>query len=141
MSIELHEVNDIAADEQSGFRDEIITPVKRSSKDHQDAIRRARMDPSSEEYVWVDPAVDVQKQKFPWKPVLLALFLLIIGTILTTVGAVFYAKGYEGCLSILIIGCLTFIPGAYHVWIAFQSFRGVDGYGYHQIPNPRLHVI
>ena len=39
------------------------------------------------------------------------------------------------CLFVNNTGVFTFIPGSYHTWILFQSWRGVPGYSYDQIPD------
>ena len=36
---------------------------------------------------------------------------------------------------VLIIGALMFIPGAYHVRIAYYAYKGYDGYSYDDIPE------
>ena len=36
---------------------------------------------------------------------------------------------------VLLLGALMFIPGAYHVRIAFYAFKEYDGYSYDDIPE------
>lgn len=38
-------------------------------------------------------------------------------------------------LPMLIIGAIMFVPGSYHVWIAFWAWRAAPGYSYADIPN------
>lgn len=39
----------------------------------------------------------------------------------------------ERWLSLIILGAITFIPGAYHVAIAFKAWRGDHGYSFDDI--------
>lgn len=41
----------------------------------------------------------------------------------------------ERWLSLIILGAITFIPGAYHVAIAFKAWRGDHGYSFDDIPS------
>jgi hypothetical protein len=38
-------------------------------------------------------------------------------------------------LPLLFLGALLFIPGAYHVRIAYYAYRGYHGYDFSQIPT------
>ena len=36
---------------------------------------------------------------------------------------------------LLVLGTLTFLPGAYATWAAFAAWRGILGYSYADIPK------
>lgn len=36
---------------------------------------------------------------------------------------------------VLVLGALMFIPGAYHVRIAYYAWQGVEGFKYEDIPE------
>lgn len=38
-------------------------------------------------------------------------------------------------MSLIILGAITFIPGSYHVVIAFRAWRGDAGYSFDDIPT------
>jgi len=44
-------------------------------------------------------------------------------------------EGDDRWLSMIILGSLMFIPGSYHTYIAVQTWRGVPGYHYDDIPH------
>ncbi|XP_048746843.1 transmembrane protein 230-like [Ostrea edulis] len=91
-----------------------------------------------------DGYIDLQFQrpppKAPYKAIMLATLLFSIGTVLLVVGALLLS-GYisaeysDRTWPVLIIGALMFIPGAYHVRIAYYAFKGYEGYSYDDIPE------
>ena len=36
---------------------------------------------------------------------------------------------------VIVLGALTFIPGVYHVRIAWLAYRGAPGYSFEDIPD------
>lgn len=91
-----------------------------------------------------DGYIDLQFQrpppKVPYKAILLATVLFSIGTILLVVGALLLsgnisAEYADRTWPVLIIGALMFIPGAYHVRIAYYAYKGYDGFSYDDIPE------
>lgn len=78
--------------------------------------------------------------KTPYKAILLATLLFVVGSTLIIVGAlllagVINAKYADRTWPVLILGALMFIPGAYHVRIAYYAFKGYQGYSYEDIPE------
>merc|ERR1711998_766554 len=58
-----------------------------------------------------------------WKSLLLAGFLGYVPSM------------QEGqATGMLVLGALAFLPGGYHMWIAWQAFQGKHGYSLDQIP-------
>eukprot|EP00112_Aurelia_sp_Birch-Aquarium-sp1_P006597 Seg1724.10 transcript_id=Seg1724.10/GoldUCD/mRNA.D3Y31 product="hypothetical protein" protein_id=Seg1724.10/GoldUCD/D3Y31 len=90
-----------------------------------------------------DGFVDAQFRKPPPKPptkaILLAVFLFTLGTLLLVIGSLLFT-GYidveyaDRTYPMLILGSLLFIPGFYHVRIAYYAWRGYRGYSYEDIP-------
>lgn len=91
-----------------------------------------------------DGYVDLQFQKpiprIPWKALLLAIGLFSLGSGLIIISALlmagyFDAKYGDRTWPLLILGALMFIPGAYHVRIAYYAFKGYTGYSFDDIPD------
>lgn len=79
-------------------------------------------------------------QKVPWKAVLLATLLFIGGTVLLIIGSLMVGGSIDTKYSdrmwpMIILGILMFIPGAYHVRIAYYAYRQVPGFSFDDIPE------
>lgn len=78
--------------------------------------------------------------KVPYKAIALAAFLFLIGSLLIIIGALLLA-GYiqvshpDRTVPVLIIGILVFLPGFYHLRIAYYASKGYRGYSYEDIPD------
>ncbi|XP_057519808.1 uncharacterized protein LOC130800348 [Amaranthus tricolor] len=89
-----------------------------------------------------DPRFDYTPKsldKVPWKSILLALFLLILGSLLLFL-SFFILSGHMGgersqAYGLLALGILTFLPGFYETRIAYYSWRGATGYRFAAIPD------
>ncbi|XP_071476238.1 transmembrane protein 230-like [Diadema setosum] len=78
--------------------------------------------------------------KIPWRSIGVAIILFIMGTVLLTVGALLFTgvipnDNEDRLWPIMILGVLLFIPGAYHVRLAFYAYRGYKGYSFEDIPD------
>ncbi|XP_013381000.1 transmembrane protein 230 [Lingula anatina] len=79
--------------------------------------------------------------KVPWKAISLAVVLFVVGSILLTIGALLLSgtlidqKYADRTWPVLILGLLMFIPGSYHVRLAFYAYQGYQGYSYSDIPD------
>ncbi|XP_068745362.1 transmembrane protein 230-like [Montipora capricornis] len=78
--------------------------------------------------------------KIPWKAIFLAIFLFSVGTMLLIVGSLLFTgyfdvKYADRTYPLLILGSLMFIPGFYHVRIAYYAWKGYRGYSFEDIPN------
>ncbi|XP_064465916.1 transmembrane protein 230-like isoform X2 [Ornithodoros turicata] len=91
-----------------------------------------------------DGFIDSQFQKtisrIPWKAIALATFLFVVGSLLIIIASLilsgfFDEKYYESIWPLLILGSLMFIPGAYHVRIAYYAFKNYPGYTFDDIPD------
>lgn len=91
-----------------------------------------------------DDFLDIQFQKpppkFPKKAIALATLLFIVGSILLVIGSLLLtgyidAKYGDRTWPVLILGSLMFIPGFYHVRIAYYAYKGYVGYSYDDIPE------
>ncbi|XP_041643824.1 transmembrane protein 230b [Cheilinus undulatus] len=91
-----------------------------------------------------DGYIDLQFKKpppkVPYKAIALATVLFLIGSLLIIVGALLLAGYFEVTHSdrtvpVLIIGILVFLPGFYHLRIAYYASKGYHGYSYDDIPD------
>lgn len=91
-----------------------------------------------------DDFLDIQFQKpppkFPKKAIALATLLFVVGSILLVIGSLLLtgyidAKYGDRTWPVLILGSLMFIPGFYHVRIAYYAYKGYVGYSYDDIPE------
>ncbi|CAB1319716.1 unnamed protein product, partial [Coregonus sp. 'balchen'] len=67
--------------------------------------------------------------KVPYKAIALATFLFLIGSLLITIGALLLAGYFEVTIffrtvPVLIIEILVFLPGFYHMRIAYYASKG-----------------
>ncbi|KXZ44187.1 hypothetical protein GPECTOR_71g548 [Gonium pectorale] len=94
---------------------------------------KLRLDPYSD----ADFSFGEGAARRPWKKVALAIGLLVVGTILLAVGLGLYLSGKEqsGGLPLIILGSITFLPGAYHTRIAYLAWKGYAGYSLNDIPD------
>ncbi|GBL90738.1 Transmembrane protein 230 [Araneus ventricosus] len=89
---------------------------------------------------FVDLQYQKQKSKMPWGGIILAVFLFIAGSLLITFASLLFTghldgQHTEGAWPLLILGILMFIPGVYHVRIAYLAYRGYPGYVFDDIPD------
>ncbi|XP_038641258.1 transmembrane protein 230a [Scyliorhinus canicula] len=78
--------------------------------------------------------------KIPYKAIALAVILFLIGSLLITIAALLLTGYISSSYSdttwpVLIIGILVFLPGFYHLRIAYYASRGYRGYSYDDIPD------
>lgn len=79
--------------------------------------------------------------KVPYKSILLAIALFVIGSVLLVVGSLLVAgiiipaEYADRTIPVLVLGVIAFLPGSYHTYIAWATFRRYNGYSYSDIPN------
>ena len=77
--------------------------------------------------------------KPPIKSIVLAILLFLIGSTLLTIGGLMIGGILGGdsgsAVPLLILGGITFLPGFYHVRLAFYAWKGYLGYSYRDIPG------
>ncbi|MEQ2218960.1 hypothetical protein XENOCAPTIV_010579, partial [Xenoophorus captivus] len=93
----------------------------------------------------------------PYKAIGVAIVLFLIGSLLIVFGALFLAgvikfiySVFDVCVDmdsvfcsqnpdrtipIIVIGLLVFLPGFYHLRIAYYAAKGYRGYSYDDIPD------
>lgn len=82
----------------------------------------------------------VPAQQVPWKAIFLAAMLLVAGTSLLVFGSMTMTGHIKTSYSdkvwpMVILGALMFIPGAYHVRIAYYAYKKVPGFSFDDIPE------
>ncbi|CDQ73213.1 transmembrane protein 230a [Oncorhynchus nerka] len=89
---------------------------------------------------YIDLQFKKSPPKVPYKAIALATFLFLIGSLLIVIGALLLAGSIEvshpdRTVPVLIIGILVFLPGFYHLRIAYYASKGYRGYSYDDIPD------
>lgn len=91
-----------------------------------------------------DGFIDIQFQKtltrIPKKAIALATFLFVMGSTLIILSSLIFADFFDEKYNdsrwpLLILGSLMFIPGVYHVRIAYYAYKKYPGYTYDDIPD------
>ncbi|NWX90566.1 TM230 protein, partial [Nothoprocta ornata] len=95
---------------------------------------------SSTDDGYIDLQFKKSPPKIPYKAIALAIVLFMIGTFLIIIGALLLAGyisqgGTDRAIPVLIIGILVFLPGFYHLRIAYYASKGYRGYSYDDIPD------
>ncbi|CAM4719052.1 unnamed protein product [Leuciscus chuanchicus] len=96
---------------------------------------------ASDDDGYIDLQFKKSPPKVPYKAIALATVLFLIGSILITIASLLLA-GYfqvddhrDRTIPVLIIGILVFLPGFYHLRIAYYASKGYRGYSYDDIPD------
>ncbi|CAD5110824.1 unnamed protein product [Dimorphilus gyrociliatus] len=98
-----------------------------------------RLKETSEGYV--DLRFEQQiKRPIPYRAILLAVALFTCGTFFLVIGGMLVggliAEEYKDrTWPVLFLGAIMFIPGAYHVRLAYLAYKGYDGYSFDDIPT------
>eukprot|EP01134_Creolimax_fragrantissima_P001873 CFRG1873T1 len=79
-------------------------------------------------------------QSIPFRAIGLAAALFISGFLLIVLGFMILTgyvdtKDSDRGIPLLFLGILIFIPGFYHVRIAYYAYKGYRGYSYQDIPS------
>ncbi|KAF8934368.1 hypothetical protein BGZ58_005767 [Dissophora ornata] len=88
-----------------------------------------------------DGQFEAPMPKIPWSSIILAVVLLVIGTVGLTIGSLLKVgvldspEWLDKGVPLLILGALCFIPGAYHVGLAYYAYKEYDGYSFSHIPD------
>ncbi|KAG0172846.1 hypothetical protein DFQ28_009810 [Apophysomyces sp. BC1034] len=89
---------------------------------------------SAEQFVVPEPEI-------PWKAIGLASLLFTIGSVMIAIGTLIKLGyiGEEGWndrgIPFLVLGSIMFIPGAYHLYIAYYAYYKYPGYDFSMIPD------
>uniref|UniRef100_A0A8I5YK68 Transmembrane protein 230 n=1 Tax=Pongo abelii TaxID=9601 RepID=A0A8I5YK68_PONAB len=88
----------------------------------------------------LSPGFKKTPPKIPYKAIALATVLFLIGAFLIIIGSLLLSGyiskgGADRAIPVLIIGILVFLPGFYHLRIAYYASKGYRGYSYDDIPD------
>ncbi|KAM8828735.1 transmembrane protein 230-like isoform 2-T5 [Spinachia spinachia] len=89
---------------------------------------------------YIDLQFKKSQPKVPYKAIGLAIFLFMIGSSLIIFGALLLSgtimvEHPDRTIPVIIIGVLVFLPGFYHLRIAYYAAKGYRGYSYDDIPD------
>ncbi|XP_012872061.1 PREDICTED: exocyst complex component 2 [Dipodomys ordii] len=95
---------------------------------------------SSTDDGYIDLQFKKSPPKIPYKAIALATVLFLIGAFLIIIGSLLLSGyiskgGADRAVPVLIIGILVFLPGFYHLRIAYYVSKGYRGYSYDDIPD------
>uniref|UniRef100_A0A8C9GU96 Transmembrane protein 230 n=1 Tax=Piliocolobus tephrosceles TaxID=591936 RepID=A0A8C9GU96_9PRIM len=95
---------------------------------------------SSTDGGYIDLQFKKTPPKIPYKAIALATVLFLIGAFLIIIGSLLLSgyiskEGADRAVPVLIIGILVFLPGFYHLRIAYYASKGYHGYSYDDIPD------
>ncbi|XP_004393305.1 PREDICTED: transmembrane protein 230-like [Odobenus rosmarus divergens] len=95
---------------------------------------------SSTDDGYIDLQFKKSPPKIPYKAIALATVLFFIGAFLIIIDSLlpagYISKGEaDRAVPVLIIGILVFLPGFYHLRIAYYASKGYRGYSYDDIPD------
>ena len=82
-----------------------------------------------------------EEPRIPWRAICLALFLLVVGfgllllSVLISFGFIETTQTNNQSLVLLFLGSIMFIPGFYHMRIAFYAYYRYDGFTFDKIPD------
>ncbi|XP_066991538.1 transmembrane protein 230 [Anabrus simplex] len=97
-------------------------------------------DRESRDSEFTDAQFESPPSEIPWKALILAFLLCVGGTVLLVMGSLL-VSGYFGVKysdrtwPLIIMGMIMFLPGAYHVRIAYCAYRQYPGYSFDDIPE------
>ncbi|XP_027882151.1 transmembrane protein 230-like [Xiphophorus couchianus] len=89
---------------------------------------------------YIDLQFKKSPPKIPYKAIGVAVILFLIGSLLIILGALFLAgiinvENPDRTIPVIVIGLLVFLPGFYHLRIAYYAAKGYRGYSYDDIPD------
>lgn len=95
---------------------------------------------SNDDSGFSDAQFEAPPPKIPWKAITLAAFLFLVGTILLIVGSLIVTghidtKYSDRLWPMIILGGIMFLPGAYHIRIAYCAYKQYPGYSFTDIPE------
>jgi len=84
---------------------------------------------------------DKPPTKVPWKAVVYALVLFIMGTALLVAGCLIVTGHIAGVhyqerfWPLIILGTIMFLPGSYHTYFAYKALKGDPDWDFEEFPD------
>ncbi|KOB79036.1 UPF0414 transmembrane protein-like protein [Operophtera brumata] len=108
----------------------------RFGRHHDDGYRLVSNDDSG----FSDAQFEEPPIKIPWKAISLAVFLFVVGTILLIAGSLIVTghidtKYSDRLWPMIVLGGIMFLPGAYHIRIAYYAYKEYPGFSFNDIPE------
>ncbi|XP_072042389.1 transmembrane protein 230-like [Amphiura filiformis] len=99
-------------------------------------VRMSKRD--NEDYI--DLQFKTRPPKVPWKSIIVAIIMFIMGSALLIVGALLVSGHIDTKYSdrfwpVIFLGVILFVPGFYHVRLALYAYKGYAGYSFDDIPD------
>lgn len=123
----------------------IINPLylKAMSSGSKSRVRYSRLTQVSrdkDETEYSDEQFTEAPPKIPLKSIALAIVLFLLGSVLLTLAVLIFVGVFgdnpdASATPLIIIGAITFIPGFYHVRLAYYAWKGYHGYSFEDIPS------
>lgn len=93
-----------------------------------------------EEKQYTDLQFKESPVKIPIHAIILAIVLFLIGSVMITLGALMLTGRIETQYSdrtwpLILIGTLVFLPGFYHVRVAYWAWKGDQNFSFGDIPD------
>lgn len=115
--------------------------MNKPSKDSDERVpkyRKLRTDSKVDDNCYDDAQFQAPKCRVPWRAIMFALFLFVNGTLVLLYSAfnLFDTEDSEArsrSTALLVLGLLMFIPGSYHVALAYLSYKEYPGYSFDDI--------
>ena len=123
----------------------IINPLyfKAMSSARKSRVRYSRLTQVSrdhDETEYSDEQFTEAPPKIPLKSIALAILLFSLGSVLLMLAILMFVGVFgdnpdASATPLIIIGAITFIPGFYHVRLAYYAWKGYHGYSFDDIPS------
>mmetsp|Transcript_8197 Transcript_8197/g.14601 ORF Transcript_8197/g.14601 Transcript_8197/m.14601 type:complete len:152 (+) Transcript_8197:217-672(+) len=79
-------------------------------------------------YAQMQQQQQIQRMGYPYKSLILALGLLLAGTILLIIGTTTWYQDTGRGIALVTVGGVCFLPGGYALYMMYYGLKGMQGY-------------